>query len=85
MMFSLWLKSSTLTFLNMFGRVDAMEVSFAFYQRGLGYVFQKSRNVSRLFRVLKFPLYLIFATPRFEALELRNPLGFSYTKNILKD
>ena len=85
MTFSKWLKSSTLKFLNMFGRVDAMVVSFAFYQRGLGSASQKSRNVSGLFRVLKFPLYLIFATPRFEALELRNPLGFSYTKNMLKD
>ena len=33
----------------------------------------KSRNVSGLFRVLKFPLYL------------RNPVRFSYIKNMLKD
>ena len=27
----------------------------------------------------------IFATPRFYAIKLRNPLGFSYSKNMLKD
>ena len=46
---------------------------------GQGPVSQKSRNFSGLFRVLQFPLYLRNAT------KLRNPLGFSYIKNMLKD
>ena len=55
--FSLSLKSTSLKFLNIFGRVGAMVVPFAFYQRGLRSVSQKSRNLSGLFRVLKFPWY----------------------------
>ena len=42
-------------------------------------VSQKSRNFG-----CHNSLY-IFATPRFQAIKLRNPLSFSYIKNTLKD
>ena len=47
----------------------------------VGPVSRKSRNFSGLLRVPQFPLYLRNA----EVLKLRNPLGFSCIRNLLKD
>ena len=44
-------------------------------------VFQKSRKFSGLFRLFIY----VFATPRFWASKLSNPLIFSHLKNTLKD
>ena len=51
------------------------------YTRGL---FLKSPESFRAYFGCHNSLY-IFATPTFQAIKLRNPLSFSYIKNMLKD
>ena len=47
-------------------------------------LFLKSPETFRAYFGFHNSLY-IFATPRFQAVKLRNPLSFSYIKNMLKD
>ena len=57
---------------------------FNFHRNRPSGLFLKSPETFRACFGCHNSLY-IFATPRFQAIKLRNPLSFSYIKNMLKD